>query len=54
MKMYAIFRQHLLYYLSLPFLIIIGISSVSIHFHWYLKSDTSVTNINPGTEAVIY
>ena len=35
-------------------LIIIGISSVFIYFHWYLKSDTNISNINPGTETVIY
>ena len=36
------------------FLIIIGISSTFIYFHWYLKSDTNITNTNCGTETVIY
>ena len=38
------------------FFMIIGISSVFIYFHWHLKrSNTGViTNINPGTETVIY
>ena len=36
------------------FLIIIGISSALICFHWYLKSDTNITSINPGTERIIY
>ena len=31
-------------------LIIIGITSVFIYFYWYLKRDTSITNINTGTE----
>ena len=35
-------------------LIIIGITSVFIYFYWYLKRDTSITNINTGTETVIY
>ena len=31
------------------------ISSVFIYFYWYLKkNNTGVTNINPGTETVIY
>ena len=39
----------------IAFLIIIGISSAFIYFHWYLKkSSTGVININPGTETVIY
>ena len=38
----------------IAFLIIISISSVFIYFHWYLKSDTNITNINPGTETIIY
>ena len=38
----------------IAFLIIIGISSAFIYFHWYLKSDTNITNINSGTETVIY
>ena len=34
---------------------IIGISSVFIYFHWYLKnSSTNNTDINPGTAAIIY
>ena len=37
------------------FLIIIGIGSEFIYFHWYLKkSNTDVIIINPGTETVIY
>ena len=36
------------------FRISISISSVFIYFYWYLKRDTDVVNINPGTEAVIY
>ena len=35
-------------------LIIIGITSVFIYFYWYFKRDTSITNINTGTETVIY
>ena len=55
MKMYVGLVQYTLYYLSLLFLIIIGISSAFIYFHWYLKkSSTGVININPGTETVIY
>ena len=39
----------------IAFLIISGIISVFIYFHWYLKkSNTGVGNINPGTETVIY
>ena len=38
----------------IAFLIIIGIASVFIYFYWYLKSDTNITNINTGTETVIY
>ena len=39
----------------IAFLIIISISSGFIYFHWYLKKDsTIITNINPGTETVIY
>ena len=35
-------------------LIIIGIISAFICFHWYFeRSDTSITNINPNTETVI-
>ena len=38
----------------IAFLIIIGITSAFIYFHWYLKkSNTGVININPGTETVI-
>ena len=36
------------------FLIIIGISSTFIYFLWYLKSDTSIAHINPGTKTTIY
>ena len=36
------------------FLIITGISSVFIYFHWYLKeSNAGVVNINPDTDKVI-
>ena len=36
------------------FLIIIGIISAFICFHWYFeRSDTSITNINPNSETVI-
>ena len=35
-------------------MISVSISRVLIYFRWYLKSDTSITNINPGTETVIY
>ena len=39
----------------IAFLIIIDISSAFIYFHWYLKkSSTNITNINPGTETLIY
>ena len=38
----------------ITFLRIINVSSAIIYFYWYLKSDTSITNINPGTDAVIY
>ena len=39
----------------IAFLIIIGISSAYFCFHWYLKKDnTVITNINLGTETVIY
>ena len=37
----------------IAFLIIIGISSAFIHFHWYLrKSNTNITNLNPDTETI--
>ena len=40
---------------DIAFLIIIGISSAFIYFHWYLKkSNIGVININPCTETVIY
>ena len=39
---------------AITFLIIIGISCDLIYFHWYLKSGTCVTNINPGAETIIY
>ena len=39
---------------AMLFIISINISSIIIYFHSYLKSDTNITNINPGTEAVIY
>ena len=55
MKMYAILAQYTLYYLSLLCLIIISISSTFIYSHWYLKdSNTSITNINPGIQTIIY
>ena len=38
----------------IAFPIIIGIRSVSIYFHWYFKGDANITNINPGTEIIIY
>ena len=38
----------------IAFLIIISISDAFIYFHWYLKSDTNITNINPSTEIIIY
>ena len=38
----------------ISFLIIIGISTAFVYFHWYLKSDINITNINPRTETVIY
>ena len=38
----------------IAFLITIGISSVFTYFHWYLKSGTDITNINPGTETITY
>ena len=31
---------------AIAFLIIIGISSAFIYFHWFMKSDTNITNIN--------
>ena len=52
--MHAVLVQYTLYYLPLPFLIMIGVSSAFIYFHGYLKSDTKIANINPSTEAVIY
>ena len=36
------------------FFISISIRIVLIYFHWYLKSDTTIANINPGTETIIY
>ena len=49
---YGILAQYTSYYFSL-FLIIIGISSASIYFHWHLKkSSTNITNINPDTETM--
>ena len=37
------------------FIISVSISSVFIHFHWYLKkTNIGITNINPSTETVIY
>ena len=39
----------------IAFLIIIGISSAFIYFHWYLKkSNISITSVNANTETVIY
>ena len=38
---------------AIAFLIIIGVSSAFIYFHWYLKSDTNIANINPRTDTVI-
>ena len=39
----------------IAFFIIICISSVLIHFHWYFKkSNKGVISINPGIETVIY
>ena len=39
----------------IAFLIIISISSVFVYFSLLLKkSSTNITNINPGTEMVIY
>ena len=36
------------------FLIIITISIAFTYFHWYIKTDINITNINPDTETVIY
>ena len=36
------------------FIISISTGSVFTYFHWYLKSDTNITNININTETVIY
>ena len=36
------------------FIISISTASVFTYFHWYLKSDTNITNININTETVIY
>ena len=36
----------------IAFLIIISISSAFIYFHWYLKNDTSITNLNACNETV--
>ena len=34
---------------AIAFVIVIGISSAFVYFHWYLKSsNTGVININPG------
>ena len=39
----------------IAFLIIICFNSVYFYFYWYLKKDnTIITNINPGTETIIY
>ena len=39
----------------IAFSIIIGISSVFIYFHWYLKkSSNDIININPGNKRLIY
>ena len=38
----------------IAFLITISISSAFIYFHWYLKSDASITNLNAGNETVKY
>ena len=50
-KRYVVLVQHTLYYLSLFFLIINGISSAIVYFRRYLmKSNTGVTKINVSTE----
>ena len=51
-----VFLMFLIYTIKfvIAVLIIICISGAFIYFHWYLKSDTNITNINPSTEAVIY
>ena len=48
-KMYTIF-------LVVGFLIIIGISSAFMCFHWYLKisSVSAVTSVHPKIESIIY
>ena len=38
----------------MDFLIIVSINSPFIYFHCYLKSDTTMTLINPGSETIIY
>ena len=50
-KRYVVLVQYTLYYLSLFFLIINGISSAIVYFRRYLmKSNTGVTKINVSTE----
>ena len=42
-------------FLVMFFILSISVSSIFVYFHWYLKKiNTSVTNINPSTETVIY
>ena len=51
LKRYVVLVQYTLYYLSLFFLIINGISSAIVYFRRYLmKSNTGVTKINVSTE----
>ena len=51
-----VFPMFLIYTIKfvIAVLIIICTSGAFIYFHWYLKSDTNITNINPSAEAVIY
>ena len=40
---------------AISFSIVIGISNVFIYFYWHLKkSNSNITNINPGTETITY
>ena len=54
-EIYVILVQYTLYYSSLLFLIMIGISTAFIYFGGYLtNSNIGVININPGTGTIIY
>ena len=48
------FLHNIYCFIVIASLMIIGISTAFVYFHWYLKSDINITNINPGAETVIY